>query len=142
MRYYETLYLTNPELSDEEYKEVLNKFNGVVEKDGGTLIKAQEWGKMSLAYQVKKFNHACYVLLRYCAEPGAVATLERELGLDERVLKYQTILLEKGVDPQEILAREQPPEKREPGGEEPEEETPAEEPTGEQIERDEHAAEQ
>lgn len=140
MRYYETLYLIKPELGDEEYKELLNKFDRVVGKDNGTIIKMEEWGKISLAYQVKKFNNACYVLLKYCAEPGATATLERELGLDERVLKYQTILLEKGVGPQEILAREQPSEKSEPTGEELEA-SPAEEPPADQIERDEHAAE-
>ena len=102
MRYYETLYIVNPNLADEDYKEVVAKFSGLVEKNEGVVTKADEWGKKSLAYTVKKHDKGYYVLLRYCGEPGITDQLKRDLKLDDSVLKYQTIKLSDHVDPAAI----------------------------------------
>ena len=104
MRYYETLYIVNPNLPDEDYKEVVAKFSGLVEKNEGVVTKVDEWGKKSLAYTVKKHDKGYYVLLRYCGEPGITDQLKRDLKLDDRVLKYQTIKLSDHVDPEAIKA--------------------------------------
>jgi len=104
MRYYETLYIVNPNLADEDYKEVVAKFSGLVEKNEGVVTKADEWGKKSLAYTVKKHDKGYYVLLQYCGEPGITDRLKRDLKLDDRVLKYQTIRLSDHVDPEAIKA--------------------------------------
>ncbi|NQU13721.1 MAG: 30S ribosomal protein S6 [Desulfobacteraceae bacterium] len=104
MRYYETLYIVNPNLADEDYKEVVAKFSGLVEKNEGVVTKADEWGKKSLAYTVKKHDKGYYVLLQYCGEPGITDRLKRDLKLDDRVLKYQTIKLSDHVDPEAIKA--------------------------------------
>ena len=104
MRYYETLYIVNPNLADEDYKEVVAKFSGLVEKNEGVVTKVDEWGKKSLAYTVKKHDKGYYVLLQYCGEPGITDRLKRDLKLDDRVLKYQTIKLSDHVDPEAIKA--------------------------------------
>ena len=104
MRYYETLYIVNPNLPDEDYKEVVAKFSGLVEKNEGVVTKVDEWGKKSLAYTVKKHDKGYYVLLQYCGEPGITDQLKRDLKLDDRVLKYQTIKLSDHVDPEAIKA--------------------------------------
>jgi len=106
MRYYETLYIINPDLSDDDYRDVVVKFNNLVEKKKGVLIKVDEWGKKTLAYQVKKFNKGTYVLLQYCGEAGIVEEIKREMSLDDRVLKYQTIKLSDKADPEALKASE------------------------------------
>ena len=98
MRYYETLYFMAPNLADEDYKEAIAKFNAAVGKHGGVPIKIDEWGKRTLAYEVKKFDRGFYVLMSYCGGPEAIAELKRELRLDDRVLKHQTVKLADNVD--------------------------------------------
>ncbi|MBW2022294.1 MAG: 30S ribosomal protein S6 [Deltaproteobacteria bacterium] len=124
MRFYETLYLLTPELSQDDYKAVLEKFNGIVEKNGGVIIRADEWGKKDLAYQVRKFDKGFYVLLQYCGPPGITFLLERDLRLDDRVMKYQTIKLRDKADPEE-LKREFAPQEAAETEEKPVDETEA-----------------
>jgi small subunit ribosomal protein S6 len=105
MKYYETLYLINPNLADEDYEDVVSKFNNVIEKNEGIFIKVDEWGKKTLAYKIKKFDKGYYVLLRYCGNSGITAELKRVLKLDERVLKYQTVKLSDNADPDALKAK-------------------------------------
>ena len=104
MKYYETLYIINPNLADEDYREVVNKFNELVEKNKGVLVKVDEWGKKTLAYLVKKFDKGYYILLQYCGQSGVTEGLEKDLRLDDRVLKYQTIKLSNNADPEALKA--------------------------------------
>ena len=103
MRHYETIYIINPNLSDEDYHEIIQKFNNLIENQNGIIVKAQEWGKRKLAYLVKKFNYGFYVLIDFCADPGITAEFERNLKLDDRILKYQTVKLADKADPQELI---------------------------------------
>ena len=106
MKHYETIYIANPNLADEEYGEILTKFRDSVEKSRGVIIKTEEWGKQKLAYQLKKFDNGFYVLVEYCGEPGMTGELERNLKLDERVLKYQTVKLADKADPEALIQKE------------------------------------
>ena len=107
MRHYETIYIADPNLSDEDYQGVLEKFSTVVETHKGVMIKTQEWGKQRMAYTVKKFDKGFYVLIEFCAGAGVTAELERSLKLDDKIVKYQTVKLADKVDPQELLQKEQ-----------------------------------
>ena len=104
MRYYETLYLINPNLADDDYGDVVTKFSGIIEKNGGVVIKLDEWGKKTLAYAFKKFDKGYYVLLQYCGDPGIVAELQRAMKVDERILQYQTVKLSDEADPEALKA--------------------------------------
>ena len=106
MRHYETIYIVDPNLSDEEYGEVTKKFNNLIEKQKGVIIKTDEWGSQRLAYRVKKFDKGFYVLVDYCGNPGITVELERGLKLDARILKYQTVHLADNVDPEELILKE------------------------------------
>ncbi|RLC30955.1 MAG: 30S ribosomal protein S6 [Deltaproteobacteria bacterium] len=105
MKYYETLYLINPNLSDEENHDIINRFNELIEKKGGVVIRVDEWGKKTLAYTVKKFDKGYYVLLQYCGDGTIVPQIERAMQLDERILKYQTIKLSDHENPEELKAK-------------------------------------
>ncbi len=113
MNYYETLYLINPNLSDEDYRNIVAKFNDLVEKQKGVVVKVDEWGKKTLAYQVKKFDKGYYVLLNFCCEGGFIAELERNMKLDERILQFQTIKLSDQANPEELKANADEAKKKE-----------------------------
>jgi len=116
MRYYETLYIINPDLADDAYQEVVAKMNALVQKEKGVVTRVEEWGKRTLAYEVKKFEKGSYVLLQYCGESGIVEELKREMTLDDRVIKYQTIKLSDHADPEALKAAGEE-ERKEPGEE-------------------------
>lgn len=106
MRHYEIIYIVNPNLNDEEYHELLKKYNDIIEGLKGVIIKTQEWGKQRLAYRVKKFYNGNYVLVEFCANPDTTSELERSLNLDERILKFQTVKLADSANPEELLEKE------------------------------------
>lgn len=107
MRHYETIYIANPNLTQDEYREVLDRYTGFIERNKGVLIKTEEWGIQRLAYEVKKFDKGGYVLMDYCGNPGLSANLERDLSLDDRILKFQTIKIAYEVDPQTLLQKQE-----------------------------------
>lgn len=106
MRHYETIYIMNPNLGEEEYQEVLGKFSTFIEENKGVIIKSKEWGKQRLAYLIQKFNYGSYVFIEFCADAGVTAELERVFKLDDRILKCQTVKLADRVDPEELLQKE------------------------------------
>ena len=110
MRYYETLYIINPNLAEEDYRAVVAKFTDAVEKNKGVVTKMDEWGKKSLAYDIKKFDKGFYVLLQFCGEADLTAELKREMSLDDRVLKYQTIKLSDNADLEKLMPKPDPGE--------------------------------
>ena len=105
MNYYETLYLINPNLPDEEYRDIVGKYNDLVEKNKGVIVNIDEWGKKTLAYVVKKFDKGYYVLLQYCGIGSIIGEVERNMLLDERILKFQTIKLADNSNPEELMAK-------------------------------------
>lgn len=104
MRHYETLYLLNPDLPEDEYKAEVARFNEIIEKHGGELIRIEEWGKRPLAYEIRKFDRGFYVLLDYCGDGTLLSELERVFKLDERVLKHQTLKLSDHADVEALRA--------------------------------------
>jgi small subunit ribosomal protein S6 len=106
MRHYETIYILNPNLGDEDYHGIINKFNKLIENHNGVIVKTQEWGKQRLAYAINKFNNGFYVLISFCANPDVPAELERNFKIDDNILKYQTIKMADNADPQELILKE------------------------------------
>jgi len=111
MRHYEIIYIINPNQSDDEFNEIVEKFNNLIVNQKGIIIKTQKWGKQRLAYTVKKYNNGFYVLVDFCANPGVTTELERNLNLDDRIIKYQTVKLAEKADPQELIEKEKDSQK-------------------------------
>lgn len=123
MRHYETIYIVNPNLSDEEVEQVNEKFKSLIESQKGVVIKLQDWGKQRLAYEIKKYDKGTYFLVDFCGQPGLTSDLARNLKLDERILKFQTVKLEDYADPQELIKQEEEKHKQS----KPEEAAPSQE---------------
>ena len=109
MRHYETLFIGTPDISEEDLKAVATKIKGVVTGMDGIVTSYDEQGRKKLAYSVKKQNKGYYVLMDYVGSSDIVSELERNMRLDDRVLKYLTVKLADQVDPESIE-----PEKSEP----------------------------
>jgi small subunit ribosomal protein S6 len=106
MKRYETIYIVNPNLDADSLKEVVAKFSDIIEKLKGYIVKINEWGKKKLAYEVKRFDKGYYILVDFCGLPGTVKELERNLKLDDRILKYLTVKIDEDVDPGDLIGKE------------------------------------
>ncbi|MGA7874768.1 MAG: 30S ribosomal protein S6 [Desulfoferrobacter sp.] len=106
MRKYETFFIVDPDLPDDVTSSVDEKFKSIISSQGGIVLNYAPWGKKKLAYPVKKRSRGLYVLTEYSGGPELVAELERNMRLDERVLKFITVKLEDRFDPEKELPRD------------------------------------
>jgi small subunit ribosomal protein S6 len=90
---YECLYITKPSLTEEEVSGVNEKVKGVVEKNGGSISKIENWGKKKLAYEVKKEKKGIYVLSHIKGPGSLVSELENHLKIQDNVIKFLTVKL-------------------------------------------------
>jgi small subunit ribosomal protein S6 len=100
MRKYETFFIIDPDLTEEAYNLAGEKLKGIVNNNGGMVLTYVPWGKKKLAYPVKKRTQGLYILMEYGGGAQLVAELERNMRLDERVLKFITVKLEDRYDPE------------------------------------------
>ena len=92
MRNYELMILFDPNLQDEEKKILLDKIHQTITANKGTIIKTNEWGRRKLAYQIKKFQEALYVLIDFELEPANITNLESSIRFEEKILRYLLVL--------------------------------------------------
>ena len=95
MNQYETVFILTPVLSDEQMKEAVNKFKGVLTKAGAEIINEENWGLKKLAYTIDKKNTGFYVLIEFKAEPQVLKTLEVAYRREKKVLRFLTVKMEK-----------------------------------------------
>jgi len=107
MKHYETVYIVNPNIDADSLREIVNKFSDLIKKLKGYIVKVNEWGKRKLAYEVKLFDKGYYVLLDFCGLPEIVKELERNLKIDDRILKYLTVKIDEDVDPEDLIGKEE-----------------------------------
>jgi len=95
MNQYEAVFILTPVLSDEQMKETVNKFKGLLTDGGAELINEELWGLKKLAYPIQKKSTGFYVLIEFKAEPTLIKKLETNFRRDEKVIRFQTVKLEK-----------------------------------------------
>lgn len=88
---YETLTVLHPDLGEAGSKEAVQKLRGILEAGGAEIKKVDEWGIRELAYPIRKQRRGIYALVEYRAEPQAVTELERQLKLNDQVLRFVTV---------------------------------------------------
>ena len=102
MRRYETIIIADPDLSAEQRDPVLQRVGDVVKQGNGYLALTDEWGARKLAYEIKKKDRGYYIRFDFCATGAVVNEMERFFRIDDRVLKYMTVLLDKTADIEKI----------------------------------------
>lgn len=98
-REYETVYILRPDIDDATVSAVNTKVRKVMEDNGGTVLKIENWGKRRLAYTVQKQTRGTYLFWRYLGSPGLVEEVERNLKLTDSVIRLYTVKLAENVDP-------------------------------------------
>lgn len=94
MRSYELVFILNADMEDEATEAAVNKFTGLIEKNGGELVKVDKWGKRRLAYPINKRNEGYYVLVNFKAEPAVSHEVERVLRITDEVIRHMVIVQE------------------------------------------------
>ena len=102
MRKYETVIIIDPDLAAEGRDSFFEKLNDLIPQQGGFLVMLDDWGAKKLAYEIKKKTRGYYVRLEYCGMGPLVDEMERLFRIDDRILKYMTVLLEKDADVESI----------------------------------------
>jgi small subunit ribosomal protein S6 len=128
MRRYESIVIIDPDLSAENREPFVEKVKDVITQQGGYLAFVDEWGEKKLAYEIKKKERGYYVRFDLCGNGALVDEMERFFRIDDRVMKYMTVLLEKQADietiKQEITEAESKTEVPDLSDETPKTETP------------------
>lgn len=91
MRQYEMMIILDPALEERTIGATLDKMLGVVTKDGGSVDKVDIWGRRRLAYEIKKKAEGIYAVVSMTAESATAKELDRQLRLNESVLRTKTL---------------------------------------------------
>ena len=94
MRKYETTFIIDGTLSDENREAIIGRYEKSLTDKGAEFSRTVRWGKRQLAYPIRKRTRGYYVIFYYDAEPENINPFHRELDIDERILRYLTILSE------------------------------------------------
>mgnify|MGYP003963085113 CR=1 FL=1 len=91
MAYYESVFIARQEVSAQQADALADTFAGVIEENGGQVTKRENWGLKTLAYRIKKNRKGHYVMFHIDAPAPAVHEMERQMRINEDVLRYLTI---------------------------------------------------
>ncbi len=108
MRRYETIFIADPDLQDEARTTLFDKYKKLIAQQKGILADFDDWGNRKLAYEIRKKPRGHYVCVTYGGNGALVAELERNFRLDDKILKFMTILLEKELDPASFAPETEP----------------------------------
>ncbi|MDA8164844.1 MAG: 30S ribosomal protein S6 [Desulfobacteraceae bacterium] len=93
MRIYETIAIIRPNVAEDGIGGIIDRAKGIIEGDGGSILKVDKWGLRKLAYPIKKEQQGSYLLAEFNGTAAAVAEMERIFKIDDRILKFMTIKL-------------------------------------------------
>ena len=91
MRAYELMVMLEPDLDERTVEPTLRKYLDTVIKDGGVVDELDVWGRRRLAYEIQKKNEAIYAVVGFTATPEQAQELDRQLGLNETVMRTKII---------------------------------------------------
>ena len=96
LRLYDVLVIVDPRLSEEEVAQLCGRLQESVGGLGGEVASVENWGRRRLSFEIRKQREGSYVLLQVKAEPPAVREFERQLKLNESVLRFMTTRVVEG----------------------------------------------
>lgn len=94
MALYEHVYLARQDISAQQVEALSEQFKGIIESQGGKIEKIEYWGVKSVAYRIKKNRKAHFTLFNLDAPAAAVAEMERQMGINEDVIRFLTVRVE------------------------------------------------
>jgi small subunit ribosomal protein S6 len=94
-RTYESVAIINATLEDEQIETTISRILEVITSHGGEVLDVDKWGRKRLAYPIQKAKSGYYVVIRFNAPTELISVLERNYRLDETVIRYLTVTLDK-----------------------------------------------
>ena len=91
LRKYEVMVILDPNLEERTIAPSLDAFLNVIKKDGGSVDKVDIWGKRRMAFEIKKHSEGIYAVIDLQAQPASVLELDRQLNLNESVLRTKVL---------------------------------------------------
>ncbi len=95
MNHYETVFILNPVLSEDQIKETVKKYEDFLVSKGAKMVSKEDWGLKKLAYPIQNKKSGFYHLFEFTAPGEAIRQLEVEFRRDERFMRYLTVKLNK-----------------------------------------------
>jgi small subunit ribosomal protein S6 len=95
MKNYETVFILNPVLSEDQMKDTVDKFVKVLKKANADVINVEQWGLKKMAYPINNKSTGFYNLVEFTAAPQVINTLETEYRRDESIMRFLTTALDK-----------------------------------------------
>jgi small subunit ribosomal protein S6 len=118
MKKYETIFIMDPDLDDEQTQAAMEKIKGIITQvEGAELSKIEDWGLRRLSYDIRKKSRGRYILIHFSGTPALLSELHRNFRVMDAVMKFQSVRLD---ERKEVSTKAPPPD------EPPEESTPAE----------------
>ena len=91
MPLYEHVFMTRQDATPQQVETLVDQYKSVIEQNGGKVEKTEGWGLKSLAYRIKKNRKAHFTLFNLNAPPAAVAEMERQMRINEDILRFMTV---------------------------------------------------
>jgi len=91
MRKYEVMYIIKPNFEEEKYREIVEKYNALIQSNGGEVLKVEPWGKRRLAYEINKIREGYYVLVNFEGPQDLPAELERNFRIADDIIRYLVV---------------------------------------------------
>ena len=95
MNHYETVFILNPVLSEDQIKETVKKYEDILVSKSAKMISKENWGLKKLAYPIQHKKSGFYHLFEYTVDGAAINELELAFRRDERIMRYLTVALDK-----------------------------------------------
>jgi small subunit ribosomal protein S6 len=113
MPFYEHVFLARQDVSAQQVEAMTETYKGVIEQAGGQVTKIEYWGVKSLAYRIKKNRKAHFALMNISGPAAGVAEMERQMKINEDMLRFMTIKVEKLEEgPSAMMQRREREERR------------------------------
>ncbi len=90
-RIYEVVVIVAPSATDENLDQLMTALSGIITTQGGTVTKAEKWGKRNMAYPINKFKDGHYLLFEAEGNGSEIAELERRMRVNDTIVRYMTV---------------------------------------------------
>lgn len=96
MRNYETLFILDPDIPEDDIDGEIERIKGYIEKTNGNIVELDKWGVRRLAYEIRKKRQGFYVLMSFLAHSSSIQDVDSSLELDEKILRHIIVKRENG----------------------------------------------
>lgn len=112
MALYESVFIARQDIAAPQVEALTESFTKIIKDEGGSVEKTEYWGLRSLAYRIKKNRKGHYILMNLDTPPSAVAEMERQMRINEDVLRYMTVRVDELEEGPSVIMRNRGSEDR------------------------------